>query len=276
MYTAALEAPVAGDRSHIRSSTASPTFADAGTTPRSHRNMGSEHSMADESRHRRPARRRAQTIKRDDRTSQLIERGEGPEEPVGSFEDSPSEFTTEGGRGTNTPDRWGGPRRNERNDPPNPRTANTGGEGGYSTLGGGTYYGEGDPDDAPGYGDWGRNATGASSGARGQEGFDYPGEHTWGETQREQERPRPARGRHAGRGPRGYRRSDATIREEICESLTDNPDLDASGIEVTVEGGEVTLTGTVDSRDARWLAEDLVESVAGVRDVHNQLRVAHG
>jgi hypothetical protein len=28
--------------------------------------------------------------------------------------------------------------------------------------------------------------------------------------------------------------------------------------------------------DARWLAEDLAESVPGVREVHNRLRVAHG
>jgi osmotically-inducible protein OsmY len=229
--------------------------------------------MPDNDTPRRPPRRRQQTIKRDPRTTQLLERGEGPDGPVGSFEGSPSEFTTEGGRGTNTPDRWGGPGRGERDDPPNPRTANTGGDGGFATLGGGTYYGEGDPDDAPRYGDWGRNATGATSGARGQEGFDYPGEHTWGESQRQVERPR---GRYAGRGPRTYRRSDTTMYEEICESLKNNPDVDATDMEVTVEGGEVTLSGTVEDRDARWLAEDLVESVQGVRAVHNRLRVAHG
>jgi osmotically-inducible protein OsmY len=235
--------------------------------------------MPNERRGTRPDRRRSQTIKRDAHTSQLIERGEGPDGPVGSFAGGSGDFTSEGGRGTNTPDRWGGPERDPRDDPPNPRTANTGGEGGYATLGGGTYYGEGDRDDAPRYGDWGRNATGATSGARGQEGFDYPGEHTWGESQREQERPRrerTPRGPHAGRGPRSYRRSDSTIHEEICETLRANPDLDASEIEVTVDGGEVTLTGSVESRDARWLAEDLVESVTGVRAVHNRLRVSHG
>jgi osmotically-inducible protein OsmY len=79
----------------------------------------------------------------------------------------------------------------------------------------------------------------------------------------------------AARGPRGYRRRDEIIREELCESLTDNPDLDATNIEVTVEEGEVTLAGTVDDRDARWLAEDLGQSVSGVRAVHNRLRVVH-
>jgi BON domain-containing protein len=54
-----------------------------------------------------------------------------------------------------------------------------------------------------------------------------------------------------------------------------NPDLDATDIDVAVEDGEVTLSGTVDDRDARWLAEDLAEAISGVRAVHNRLRVAH-
>jgi len=45
---------------------------------------------------------------------------------------------------------------------------------------------------------------------------------------------------------------------------------------VSVDGGEVSLTGTAESRDARWLAEDLAQAVSGVRTVHNNLRVAHG
>ena len=37
---------------------------------------------------------------------------------------------------------------------------------------------------------------------------------------------------YAGRGPRGYRRSDDRIGEDVCDRLTDDPALDASGIEV--------------------------------------------
>jgi hypothetical protein len=80
-------------------------------------------------------------------------------------------------------------------------------------------------------------------------------------------------GPHAGRGPKNYQRSDARILEEINERLTDHPDIDASSIEVRVEDGEATLTGTVDSRRTKRLAEDVTESVRGVRDVHNQLHV---
>ena len=61
---------------------------------------------------------------------------------------------------------------------------------------------------------------------------------------------------------------------KLVDLLSNNADLDASEVEVHVEGGEVTLSGTVDSRDARWLTEDLVNSVSGVREVYNQIKVA--
>jgi hypothetical protein len=81
------------------------------------------------------------------------------------------------------------------------------------------------------------------------------------------------RGRFTGRGPKGWRRSDDRIRDDINERLTDHPDVDASEIEVKVSNAEVTLTGTVDDRHAKRLAEDIAESISGVHDVHNQIRV---
>jgi hypothetical protein len=84
------------------------------------------------------------------------------------------------------------------------------------------------------------------------------------------------RGRHYGRGPRNYRRSDDRIEEDINEQLTRHPEIDATEIEVNVNNGEVTLTGTVDDRYDKRLAEDIAESVSGVRDVHNQIRVSSG
>lgn len=83
-------------------------------------------------------------------------------------------------------------------------------------------------------------------------------------------------GPHAGRGPRGYQRSDERIREDVCDVLCDHGYVDASEIEVTVQSGEVTLTGIVRERAQKRMAEDAVERVAGVRDVHNQLRVSPG
>jgi hypothetical protein len=80
-------------------------------------------------------------------------------------------------------------------------------------------------------------------------------------------------GGFAGRGPKGYSRSDERIREDVSDKLMEHPDLDASEIEVRVSGGEVTLSGSVDSRWTKRLAEDIAESCTGVRDVMNQLRV---
>jgi hypothetical protein len=84
------------------------------------------------------------------------------------------------------------------------------------------------------------------------------------------------RGQFAGRGPKGYQRSDDRIREDVNEELTRNPEIDATEIEVKVENGEVTLTGVVDARQTKRLAEDLAERCSGVHEVHNQLRVNRG
>ncbi len=81
------------------------------------------------------------------------------------------------------------------------------------------------------------------------------------------------RGRFSGRGPRGWQRPDERIREDVNQRLTDHPFLDASDVEVQVQQCEVTLTGTVEDRQAKRLAEEVVETVSGVKEVHNQLRV---
>ena len=82
-----------------------------------------------------------------------------------------------------------------------------------------------------------------------------------------------ANGPHAGKGPQGFQRSDERIKEQIHEALTDHSHIDATHITVDVKSGEVTLTGTVDDRNSKRLAEDIVERVSGVKDVQNQLRV---
>jgi osmotically-inducible protein OsmY len=81
-------------------------------------------------------------------------------------------------------------------------------------------------------------------------------------------------GPYAGRGPRGYQRSDERIREDVCERMCDCGELNASDIEVRVSNGEVTLQGTVRDRQDKRLAEDLADQVSGVREVHNQIRVS--
>ena len=78
---------------------------------------------------------------------------------------------------------------------------------------------------------------------------------------------------HAGRGPRNYRRSDERIREDLNERLTEDPYLDASNIDLMVESCVVTMTGTVNTRYEKRRAADLAESVSGVTDINNQLRI---
>ena len=80
-------------------------------------------------------------------------------------------------------------------------------------------------------------------------------------------------GRYTGLGPRGYQRSDERIREQVCDLLLEAAHVDASGFDVQVSDGEVTLEGTVPDRRMKRDAEDLVERVAGVAQVHNRLRV---
>jgi len=80
-----------------------------------------------------------------------------------------------------------------------------------------------------------------------------------------------ALGPHVARGPRGWRRSDARIREDVCRWMTDDPRLDAREIDVRVHDGDVTLEGRVEHRAARRLAEDIAAAVPGVRDVFNRL-----
>jgi hypothetical protein len=80
-------------------------------------------------------------------------------------------------------------------------------------------------------------------------------------------------GRHRGKGPRGYKRSDERIREDVSDRLTDEAQLDPSDVEVGVKDGEVTLSGHVAKRWERRLAEDWAETVSGVVHVQNNIRV---
>ena len=77
----------------------------------------------------------------------------------------------------------------------------------------------------------------------------------------------------AGRGPRTYRRSDDRIYDEVGDRLTRDPWIDASDVDVEVRDTVVYLRGTVDDRDAKRRAEDLVDSISGVSDVRNEIRV---
>jgi hypothetical protein len=97
-----------------------------------------------------------------------------------------------------------------------------------------------------------------------QRGYEERGGYPQGE---------PQRGRFAGRGPKGYQRTDERLREDICDRLMADPEIDASEMTVEVKAGEVTLDGSVPDRRTKRSAEDCVEEISGVRQVHNRLRV---
>ncbi|MCO6187803.1 BON domain-containing protein [Rhizobium sp. L1K21] len=78
---------------------------------------------------------------------------------------------------------------------------------------------------------------------------------------------------HRGKGPKGYRRSDDRINEDVHDRLSDHPRLDASDITVTVKDSEVTLDGLVNERADKRRAEDCADSVSGVTHVQNNIRV---
>jgi hypothetical protein len=82
-----------------------------------------------------------------------------------------------------------------------------------------------------------------------------------------------SRGQYAGKGPKGWRRSDDRVKEDVCEYLERSAMIDASDVDITVAEGVVTLTGTVPDRQMKRMCEDEIEHLPGVKDVNNQLRV---
>lgn len=186
------------------------------------------------------------------------------------------------------------------------------GGGGYSQGPG--YYGQGRTSGQGGYGQGGYNPGGAGQGgSHGQEGYGRGGYGQGGSSgqsgygqgrgftgqvsDRNYSEPsdlgwgaatggyRPyagspwdsrRRGPFAGKGPRGYVRSDERIREDVSDRLSDDDELDASDITVTVSKSEVTLEGSVPDRHSKRRAEDIAESVSGVTEVHNRLRANKG
>jgi len=131
-----------------------------------------------------------------------------------------------------------------------------------------------------GQGGYGPNAYGQGSLATEREPTSYGQQHNWagvgnwgpgayGSSSQ-------SRSSFSGRGPRDYQRSDERIREDANDALTRDPEIDASDIQVSVSNGEITLKGEVEDRRAKRRAEDCVEQLAGVRDVHNELHARRG
>jgi hypothetical protein len=81
---------------------------------------------------------------------------------------------------------------------------------------------------------------------------------------------------HAGKGPRGWQRTDDRLLDQVSEALARHPAIDASDLEVAVDGSRVILRGEVSDQRTRQLAKECAEGIAGVDDVQDQLRVRQG
>lgn len=78
---------------------------------------------------------------------------------------------------------------------------------------------------------------------------------------------------YTGHGPSGYRRSDERMTEELNDRLTWDWRVDATDISAEVTDGIAILSGQVRDRRMKRRAEDLADTVRGINDVDNQLRV---
>jgi hypothetical protein len=83
----------------------------------------------------------------------------------------------------------------------------------------------------------------------------------------------PDRGPHFGKGPKGFRRSDERMREDVCDAIAHLRFVNACDVEVTVEAGIVVLTGTVEDRSEKRAIEEASLRCRGVEDVHNEIRL---
>ena len=67
--------------------------------------------------------------------------------------------------------------------------------------------------------------------------------------------------------------ADAALAGQVRSRLTADPALRSEPIEVSAQGGTITLRGTVASSVARSSAEQRARTVAGVMTVNNLLKV---
>jgi len=142
------------------------------------------------------------------------------------------------------------------------------GTGNYSS--GGSGFGGGFGGMQGGIGTYG--PSGSYYGATQQSGGGFFGGRSIGERS---ERP-GLLSRMFGRGPKGYKRSDERLREDISERLMHSDTIDSSEVTVEVTEGRVTLQGTVPERYMKHAIEDVVDSCHGVQDIDNRIRVERG
>jgi osmotically-inducible protein OsmY len=151
--------------------------------------------------------------------------------------------------------------------------------GGYSPADYGPSRGQGrSPYSSSGGGSQGSSQYGQYGQQGGQYGGQQGGSSQYGQQggsmgQQGYGRSSGMQGRGGSRGPKGWQRSDERLKEDICERLYNDQSIDSSEVTVEVLQGKVTLDGSVDDRNVKHAIEDLVDSVPGVKDIENRVRV---
>jgi osmotically-inducible protein OsmY len=67
--------------------------------------------------------------------------------------------------------------------------------------------------------------------------------------------------------------ADKEIQDSASMTLTWNPDIDDTDIDISVRGGVIEVQGAVDAYWKRWKVENLVSGLAGVMGIENHLTV---
>ncbi len=73
--------------------------------------------------------------------------------------------------------------------------------------------------------------------------------------------------------PRGEHISDARIKEQIQKLMEESPELDGGNIQVEVEDGIVTFSGSAESWEAKRAADKIADIAFGVRNVTTNINI---
>ena len=149
-----------------------------------------------------------------------------------------------------------------------PRGAGYGAQSSYASHGG---YGSPGERWQRGYGSEGgfrSQGYGTHAGYGSHGGYGPQGDEHWPQSSWAQQGNRAQK-----RGPKGYKRSDERIREDLCERLMHSDFIDSSEVTIEVTGGKVVMDGTVPHRRMKHAIEDMAEATLGVTEVENKVRV---
>jgi osmotically-inducible protein OsmY len=67
--------------------------------------------------------------------------------------------------------------------------------------------------------------------------------------------------------------TDDELLREATHILKIDPGFDATNVSVVVDNGDVTLTGSVHSAVAKWMAKEAIKHVKGIKNINEKLKI---